>query len=291
MRRTPASSSTISTREVGLTSWSLPETRALDAPSPGGAWPAGARGAGPFWGREPAGSGSGGRRAGVGGRRAARAAVAGAAGVDLVDLVVEARGQVGEDLVLLGLRELARRDGGVEIRLGRRRERGLEAVGRLAVGRRDGRERLAGVELRAQVGGRDADVASRRRRGDTGPPPGRRGRGRGRRRPPGPPPSAKSGASALARRASIAVAWAFVSVPAVTCASIWSTIAFLIAAVRAVVLTPSWPAASAAIAWVCACGSAAGARWMPRPQHRRRRAPRARRRRLQRAGAACLRGS
>src|SRR6185312_17037959 len=127
MRRTLASSSTISTREVGLTSWSLPETRAGDAPSPGGAWPAGARGAGPFWGRRPAGSGSGWRRAGVGGRGSARAA-AGAARVHLVDLVVEARGQVGEDLVLLCLGEPAGRHSGVEIRLGRGRERRLQAV-------------------------------------------------------------------------------------------------------------------------------------------------------------------
>ena len=41
-----------------------------------------------------------------------------------------------------------------------------------------------------------------------------------------------------------------------TCASIWSTIAFLIAAVSAAGVTPSWPAASAAIAEVCAAGDA-----------------------------------
>ena len=146
------------------------------------------------------------------------------------------------------------RDRCVQVGLGRGRERRLQAVHGLAVGGRDGCERLAGRQLRAQIRGRDADVGRRGIEARRGRRRARRARDRRSPLPPGPPPSAKSGASALARRASIAVAWALVSVPAVTCASIWSTIAFLIAAVSAAVLTPSWPAASAAIDWVCAAG-------------------------------------
>ena len=54
-------------------------------------------------------------------------------------------GRSARILVLLGLRSAAGRHGGVEIRLGGGRERRLEAVGGLAVGGRDGRERLAGA--------------------------------------------------------------------------------------------------------------------------------------------------
>ena len=202
---------------------------------------------------------SAGRRGSRVGRGRATRAAAGAAGVDLVDLVIEARGQRGEDLVFLGLCQPTGGDGRVEILVGRGGQRRLEAVGRLAVGRGDGRQRLARGELRAQLGGRDADVGRGGVERRSGPPPRPCPPRCTPGPPPGPPPSAKSGASALASRASIAVACAFVSVPAVTWASIWSTIAFLMAAVSCAVVTPSWPAASAAIAWVWAAGDRRGA--------------------------------
>ena len=169
--------------------------------------------------------------------------------------MVEARREVGEDLGLLGRRERAGRDGRVEILRGRCRERGLEAVDRLAVVGRDRRERLAGQRAACAARRPSRRCRSPRRRGTCPPPPGPpKPRPWPPPGPPLPPPRAKRGASAFARRASMAVACALVSVPAVTCASIWSTMAFLIAAVRAVVETPSWPAASAAMAEVWACG-------------------------------------
>src|SRR5260221_12387807 len=91
---------------------------------------------------------------------------AGRARMYLVDLLIEPARQGGEDLVLLRLRELACRDRRIEIRLRGCRERGVEAVDRLAVGRRDGGERLAARQLRAQLSGRDADVRRGRVEGD-----------------------------------------------------------------------------------------------------------------------------
>ena len=115
-------------------------------------------------------SGGCGGRARVCGRRAVRAA-AGGAGVCLVDLFVEARGQRREDRVLLCLGQLAGRHRGVQVGLGSGRERRLETVHGLAVGRRDRGECLACGQLRAQIRGRDADVR-RGRAKETGPPPG-----------------------------------------------------------------------------------------------------------------------
>ena len=234
MRRTPASSSTISTREVGRTSRSLPETTPATHLIPGGAWPAGAR--------EPDRSGEDAGR--VRRLRAPRSESAGGG--------LPAPGPPPGPPVCTSLTSSSRRAGRVARILSSWACVSLPAV--TAASRSDLAAVVSAafrpstvlplaVAMAASVlpasscvrrsRGRDADVRRSGVERDRPAARARRGRGRGRRRPPGPPPSAKSGASALARRASIAVAWAFVSVPAVTCASIWSTIAFLIAAVSA----------------------------------------------------------
>jgi hypothetical protein len=204
--------------------------------------------------------------------------------VNFVDLLVEACRQGCEDIVLLGLGQPSGRHRGVEILLRRSGERRLEAFARLAVGDGDGRQRLAGGELRPQVARRDAEV----------------GRGRVERDRPA------ALATVMARPARVApereerrvgLGEARLDRRGLRLrerarrdlASIWSTIAFLMAAVRSVALhradrrrLPRSP------------GSAPRATHPsgpPRLRHHRRPLPRARRRRSPRAVAAFLQES
>src|SRR2546427_813098 len=91
-----------------------------------------------------------GRRLPVPGRRA-----------DAVDDVVEVRLEVGEDGRLLRRGDGADRDLRVEAGLRAVVDRRLEPGHRLALRRGDLGERLAALELRAQLGGRQPEVGGR----------------------------------------------------------------------------------------------------------------------------------